>query len=190
MDFSGRTSGGFRRRLASTTDTARTAASLLHADPLGGHGALATSDPTDLDTPLHCEGEWTSDVPIAMGPTIHFTTPSGIDLVNPELLRDFLSTEERRHPLVVAAIEIAWHFELALPEGYTLDALPAGRSVATPAGRFESRYRATDDGRLVVERLLRVERDRYAPEQYPELRAVLLEAIVDLETILTAGVRG
>jgi hypothetical protein len=35
-----------------------------------------------------------------------------------------------------------------------------------------------------------VARDRYAPEQYPDLRAVLLEAIVDLETILTAGVRG
>jgi transglutaminase-like putative cysteine protease len=186
MDFDGRSSGGFRRQLALAGAPEQAADSLLHAGALGGHGDLQTTDPTDLDVPLHCEGEWTSDIPIAMGPEIHFIAPVGIDIVNPQLIRDFLSSSERRYPTLIAAVELTWRYELQLPDGYVFDALPEGRMQVTPAGRFESSYSLTDDGRLLVERLLRIEHDRFRADEYGGLRTILRESVIDMNTILSA----
>jgi len=188
LAFRGRSEGQFRRALALSTDTNEVADTLLHTGLLGGHGELQTTDPTDLETPLRCEGEWTSDIPIAMGPSIHFMTPTGIDPVNVHVVSDFVSTKERRYPVLISAIELAWHYELELPTGFRFDAVPGGREKETAAGRFESRYQLTEDGRLLVDRRLRIERDLYASEQYDALRAILLESIIDRETILSASI--
>ncbi len=187
LDFEGRTSGRLRRTLALAAAPDQAADNLLHAGALGGHGELQTTDPTNLDVPLHCEGEWTSDIPIEVSPQIHFMTPVGIDLVNPQLLRAFLSSEERRYPILIAALEITWDFELQLPAGYRLDTLPRGRSVQNRAGRFESSYRAASESRVIVRRTLRIEQDRFLAEHYADLRAILRAAVIDMQTILSAS---
>jgi hypothetical protein len=84
------------------------------------------------------------------------------------------------------ASDIRWRYELTLPAGYSLETLPDARSRTSSAGLFESTYQIAEDGQLVVERHLRIEHDRYAPEDYDGLRAILMEAMVDIETILTA----
>ena len=191
LDMEGRTSGEFRRGLAETGNAEQSGRGILLAGDLGGHGNFHTSDPSDLDTPLHCEGEWESDIPLSMGSTIRFTTPSGVDPVNAQLLREFVSAEDRRYPLLIAAIEFSWHYELELPEGFQLDELPAGRSKETPAGRYQSAYSISADGRrIVIDRLLRIEDDRFPAERYEELRTVLLEAIIDVQTIMSASLGG
>jgi transglutaminase-like putative cysteine protease len=186
LDFAGRPSGRFRRVLALAATTEQAADDLLSAGPIGGTGALQTSDPSDLDVPLHCEGEWTSDVPLAMGPVLHVVTPTGLDLVNPALLVQFISARERRYPTLIAAIEISWRHQLRPPTGYAFVSLPEGRRARNETGHFESRYELAPDGQLVVERVLRIERDLYPAAQYAALREILLAAATDLSAIATA----
>ena len=152
----------------------------------GGFGAFETTDPLDLDTPLRCEGTWTSDVPVAMGATVHFATPSGIDFANAPFLRKFLSAGERRYPALVAATDIRWNISVELPAGYEFVDLPEDRTLTTSMGRFESTHRLDDAGRLVIERTVRVERDRVAPEEYDEIRQLLLATVADMGSILSA----
>ncbi len=185
LEFTGRPAGRFRRTLALAATTEQAADDLLLATPLGGTGGLRTTDPSDLDVPLRCEGDWTSDVPLGTGPRIHFTTPTGLDLVNPALLVQFLSASERRYPTLIAALSVASRQRVELPPGYAFVALPEGRLTQTAAGRFESRYRV-EDGALVVERTLRIEEDRYPPEQYAALREILIAMSTDLQAIVTA----
>lgn len=190
MHLAGRLAGPVRRILGKAASPGEAADGLLHGEALGGVGAVVSSDPTDLDTPLECGGEWHTEVPIPMGPTIYFAVPTGIEFVNASLIREFLTTHERRYPVLLMATDIRWRHELTMPAGYALDALPAGRSRTTAAGLFESSYQVTSDGKLVVERHLRIERDRFAPGEYDGLRAILLEATIDIETILAASLSG
>ncbi|HZL99977.1 MAG TPA: hypothetical protein VFD43_06970, partial [Planctomycetota bacterium] len=182
----GRPSGRFRKTLALAASTEQAADDLLSATPIGGTGALTTTDPSDLDLPLHCEGEWASDVPLAMGKLIHFATPTGLDLVNPGLLVQFISAEERRYPALVAALEISWRHQVRLPAGYAFVSIPEGRTTRNDAGRFESSYLVGEDGQLVVERTVRIEHDRYPAERYAALREILVAASADLQAIVTA----
>jgi transglutaminase-like putative cysteine protease len=186
----GRLAGPVRRILGKAASPGEAADGLLQAEALGGVGVVVSSDPTDLDTPLECGGGWHTEVPIPMGPSIYFSMPSGIEFVNAALIREFLTTHERRYPVLLMATDIRWRHELTLPAGYTLDTLPVGRSRTTGAGLFESSYQTTSDGRIVIERHLRIERDRYAPEEYDGLRTILLEAMIDIETIMAASLSG
>ncbi|MFT5734481.1 MAG: transglutaminase-like putative cysteine protease [Bradymonadia bacterium] len=190
MDFAGRTSGMVRRTLAATDDATKSAEGFLHAGSLGGHGELNSTEPSDLDMPLHCEGVWVSDIPLSVGRQVHFKTPTGIDIVNPLVLREFLTTQERLQPMWAAAITVSWHFEIDLPDGYTAEAPPIARSKQNGAGRYESRYELSPTGSIVVDRMLRIEQDRYTAEEYPELREILLECAIDIESILTARREG
>lgn len=76
------------------------------------------------------------------------------------------------------AIDKRWRHDITLPTGYAVDSLPSGRSHTTGAGLFESSYQTTNEGRIVIEHRLRIERDRFAPEKYDGLRAILLEAMM------------
>lgn len=186
IDVEGGCSGNFRATLAKSANANLAAEELLHAGVLGGFGDFETTDPADLETPFHGEGTWHSDLPIAMGEEVHFTTPTGIDFLNAGLLREFLTTKKRRYPLLITAIQIEMHFEIELPDGFEYGDLPADRLVENEAGHFTSRYRSDAAGVLKVERHIRIEHDHYAPEHYPALREVLLESAIDLQTILSA----
>lgn len=190
MHLHGRLAGPVRRILGKAASPGEAADGLLHTEALGGVGVVVASDPTDLDTPLECGGEWHTEVPIPMGPTVYFSMPSGIEFVNAALIRAFLTTDERRYPVLLMAADIRWRHELTMPAGYALDTLPTGRSHTTEAGLFESSYHVTSEGRIVIERHLRIERDRFAPAEYDGLRAILLEAMIDIETIMAASLSG
>ena len=189
LGFTGRTSGMLRRTLARSADPHQAADGLLHAGALGGSGNLVTSAPTDLDAPLRCEGTWTGDIPLEMSSTIRFATPDGLDLANAALMRDFLTSEERRYPILIAAIDLEWRHELQLPHGYALDGLPEGRRVQTRAGVYESEYALTDAGHVTIRRHLRIEQDRFPADHAADLRALLLAALMDRQTILSASIR-
>jgi len=186
IELEGRTEGRIRRRIVESSAEGLDGATLLRTDVLGGFGSLETTDPLDLDTPLRCEGTWTSDVPVAMGATVHFATPSGIDFANAPFLREFLSAGERRYPALVAATDIRWSLRVELPEGYEFLEPPEDQVVVTDMGRFSSSHRVDEEGRLVVQRSLRVERDRVAPEEYDEIRRLLLATVADMGVILSA----
>lgn len=186
MELGGRPSGRLRRTLALAASTEQAADDLLAETPRGGYGQLQTTDPSDLDVPLHCTGEWTSDVPVAMGKLIHFTTPTGIDLMNPGLVLQFISANERRYPALIAAIEVSSTHTLSLPKGYAFIEVPESHVTRNAAGQFESRYTLGSDGTLTVERKLRIEHDRYSAEAYPWLREILLACSTDMSRIVSA----
>jgi transglutaminase-like putative cysteine protease len=190
LDFAGRPAGRARRALALAGSTEQLADDLLSGNPAGGSGELRCTDPSDLSVPLRCEGEWSGDVPLAMGTTIHLSTPVGLDRVNSELLLQFVSAAERRTPALVPAVDISWKQTLQAPPGYVFVPPPAGRELRNDAGRFESAYSLGEDGRLTVERRLRLEHDRYPPELYAALREILQVALTDMAAILTAEQSG
>ena len=186
MDFAGRPSGRFRRTLALAASDEQAVDDLLVETPLGGSGELRTSDATDLNVPLHCEGEWTTEIPFAMAAQFSFKTPVGLDMLNLAFLTHFISTRTRQYPTLISAGEASWRQQIKLPAGYTYASVPKGRLVQNDAGRFESHYALTEDGQLVVERTLRIERDRYSADQYAALRQLLLEAAIDFGSTVTA----
>jgi hypothetical protein len=186
LDFAGRPAGRFRRTLALAANVEQPADDLLAGSPFGGRGELVSSDACNLEIPLHCEGSWSSDIPLSFDPRLQFEVPVGLDLLNPALLLSFISDSTRQYPTLIAAIQISSRHQVELPSGFKFVSFPKGRSIKNEAGSFESRYSMNDAGQVAVERELRIEQDRYAPEQYAALREVLLAATIDLEAGLTA----
>lgn len=186
LDVAGPQAGRFRRSLVLAASPEQAADDLLSSTRIGGTGELKTTSPTDLDVPLRATGEWKGDVPLAMGKSLRFATPIGLDLFDPSVLLHAITGKERRHPSLLGAREIAWHHEIQLPAGFAFTALPEGRRAQNAAGRFQSSYVVGADGRLVVERVLRIERDVYPAADYASLREILVTASSDLQTILSA----
>lgn len=186
FEATGRPAGFVRRTLALAGSPDQAADSLLQAAAEGGSGELRTTDPADLHVPLRAEGEWEADFPVEMGENIHVPVPAGIDLVNPAVLRRFITGGDRRYPAVIAAIGIRWTFEVELPDGYRFTRTPSGRSVVNDGASYESRYRVAADGKMHIERVLRIEQDRFSPEEYGLVRDALTAAGADAIDILIA----
>lgn len=186
IEAKGRSSGFVRRVLARTGSAEQRADSLLQATFEGGSGSLRSTDPTDLSVPLRAEGSWESDLGVEMGDAIHFSVPAGIDLVNPSVIRRFVTDTDRRHPVVIAAVEIAWSYDLKLPAGYRFTRTPGNRQVGNDAASFVSRSRLDADDRLHVERTLRIHRDRFSADEYADLRAALNLAGNEARAVVSA----
>ncbi len=185
FEASGRPSGFVRRTfaLAGSPDTA--ADGLLQAAD-GGTGDVSATDPADLETPFRGEARWEADFPVEMADTIHFPVPAGADFANPALIRRFVTAPDRTHPVVVAAVELRWTYDVRLPDEYEYSRTPPPRAVRNDAATYASRYRVEPDGRMRIERTLRVERDRFPAEQYAGLREALIAAGADGNTVLVA----
>lgn len=186
LEFAGRPAGRFRREFARAGTAEEAADELLATTLLGGEGQLRTSPLQDLGTPLTAEADWAAELPLATGGRMRFLLPTGCDPLGIARLLPFVGPEVRRTPLLLPAMTTTSRREVKLPEGYTFAGLPEGRAVQNAAGSYTSSYERTATGSLVVQRTLRIERDRFAPAEYPALRAVLVEACLDLSTVLVA----
>lgn len=185
MHFRGRPSGKFRAVLARAADDATVANDVLLRTPEGGTGDLETTDPADLDTPLRCVGEWTSEQALNMGRVVRFSTPIGLDFANPQQARAYISPSVRRFPLVAGTLGLTWDYTIELPEGYEITDLPGGRAHENSAGTYRSAYRVERDGRVRVQRHLRIRKDVFDPKDYPDLRQLLYETVNDARSILS-----
>jgi transglutaminase-like putative cysteine protease len=177
MLVEGRPAMRLRALLAGDAAPDALAEDLLARTPEGGFGRIESSDPTDLAVPLRCNGVWRAGGVSVSGADAWFTTPVGTDVLSPQRAREFLSHAERRFPVVIGAVRVSWRYAIRVPAGRKVRT-PQGCTLENAVGRFASRYAAGDDGRIVVERELRVARDVVSPEDYPMLR-VLLEAAID-----------
>ncbi|QDU83115.1 Transglutaminase-like superfamily protein [Planctomycetes bacterium Pla163] len=186
MELTGRAAGLFREQLSASPDLEVVADHLLAADPRGGVGELTSTDVADLSRPLVCSGEWRTDVPVLIGTTLHYMVPSGIDFVNAQLVREMLTTRERRYPALVMASHTHWRTEIVLPEGFVHGDVPERVELETAAGRYTSVAEVGPDGVLVIDRELVIASDRFAPGDYAGLRTLLLAVVVDEERILVA----
>jgi len=80
----------------------------------------------------------------------------------------------RRTPLVVpTAWEEQEQIDLALPDGIVPYILPRDVKMVNEVGRLEIRSRYQEEGRLTIERFLRVEKRVVPPSDYPKLRVLL-----------------
>lgn len=172
MDLTGRAASRMRMRLARAADAASAADALLVDAPESGTGSLESSDPSNLSIPLHCTGNWTADVPIAISDEFVASVPAGIDLLTPSRVNSLLSRDDRRFPIVLSALEADWTIELALPPGVRARRLPPDREVENAAGSFHSKYLSTETGLIATRRLV-IAKDRYAPAENAALQQVL-----------------
>jgi hypothetical protein len=178
----GRPAMRLRALLATGLGAEAVAEDLLARSPEGGFGRLATSDPSDLDTPLACRGTWRATGTAAKGPGGFFIVPTGIDFLSPARAHEFLSDGDRRLPIVVGAVSAAWRHTIRAPRAVREGRLPAGTSVSNSVGRYASRYSLGEGGTIAVARDLVIEMDVVAPEEYPLLRQVLEAAVEDART--------
>jgi hypothetical protein len=116
---------------------------------------------------------------------VRFTTPIGIDFANPQLARQYISPAARSFPLVASTVGLAWDYTIELPEGYEITELPTGRAHENSAGTYRSAYRVESDGRLRIQRYLRIGKDVFEAADYPDLRQLLYETVNDARAILS-----
>ena len=76
-------------------------------------------------------------------------------------------------------------YTIELPEGYQIPDLPGGRAHENSAGTYRSAYRVERDGRVRVQRHLRIRKDVFEPSEYPDLRQLLYETVNDARSILS-----
>jgi hypothetical protein len=172
----GRPAVRLRAALAGEASPDELAGELLARSPEGGFGRIESSDPNDLNVPLRCSGTWRTDGVVSVGPDTWFTAPAGLDFVNVQKAREFLSQTERRFPVVVGAVRVTWRHRIRVPAGRSVRH-PERRTVENPVGRFTSRSALEPDGWIVIDRELRIVRDVVGTEDSPHLRA-LLEAVI------------
>jgi|GEM_PF-5707341 len=96
------------------------------------------------------------------------------------------SLGERRHAVIAMASTTTWRTRVALPTGLAHGAPPEPVEKSTAAGRYTARYEVGEDGVLAIERELVIAKDRYAADEYPALRELLLAVLVDEERVLMA----
>lgn len=179
LDFEGRVSQRYRAVMASSSGAVAVADNILLETPEGGTGSLSSTDPTDLDVPFRCQGDWNSPAALEMDPTVFFTTPVGLDFANPHQAHKYISARRRETPLIISAIEISWRFKIELPEGYAISVMPRNRRLRNRAGRYVSEYRQEGPSSLTVTRTLVIAKDVFSPEEYDPLRQLLYETTHD-----------
>lgn len=186
MSFKGRPAAYFREVLATSGRLDDVATDSLLGSPEGGSGEFEfTTDPTDLDTPLRCEASWNTEGAIDMrGDRIQFAVPTGVEFASASRARPFLTGDDRKFPVVVATVEGHWVHTIELASGFTAHELPLPRSVENPCGSYTSRYDLENDGRIRVERRLRLQKDVVMPSGYPRLRDILQAWVQDSRAII------
>jgi hypothetical protein len=183
----GRPAMRLRRLLAGDVDLADLADDALADAPEGGVGSIRSSNPSDLSTPLTFSADWTTQRVVEPGPTCSFTSPVGVDFVNPAKARRLVSESGRRFPVVAAAVGVSWNTSVRLPVGTNATSLPRARSVKNAVGSYTGAYSASSDGTLHVARALRIEKDVVGPEESAQLREILVAALADARSVFVAS---
>jgi transglutaminase-like putative cysteine protease len=182
----GRPAMKLRRVLAGDVDASDLADDVLADTPEGGVGDIRSSNPSDLSTPLSFSAEWTTLRVVEPGPTCSFSSPVGVDFVNPAKSRKLVSESGRRFPIVAAAVGVSWNTNLRLPAGTKATSMPRPRSVKNAVGSYTGAYSASADGTLHVARALRIEKDVVSPEESAQLREILDAALADARSVFVA----
>ncbi len=186
IEVAGRPSGMVREFLVRSGNSDRAADDLMFESSTLATGQLSSTDPSDLSLPLRCEGHYAEDVRVAMGPTIHFALPTGLEIANLTRLRRLYSGTERRFPLVSGAVSVSSTRTIRLPEPYAFAPPPADREIKNAVASYGLHYSLVAPGELRVESRLRLEKDVVSPAEYRELETVLTALAEDLKTILVA----
>jgi len=186
IEVGGRPAGVLREFLVNSGDADRAADDLMFESATFASGQLSSSDPADLSIPLRCEGRFAEEARVAMGPTLHFTIPSGLEAANLTRLRRLYDGAERRFPLVAGAVSVSSTRTIRLPERYAFAPPPAGRELRNAVASYQLTFALASPAELRVETRLRLEKDVVSPAEYRELESVLQAVAEDLRTILVA----
>jgi len=175
-----------RATLANASSRSDLMERLLLSTPEGGFGSFEASDPRDLATPLAVTAHWRSPHGVTLRePETAIAVPDGPDMEPVWRLRRYLSADGvRRTPMLVGATDLSWTTSIALPPGITAARLPADVVLSTAAGHYTARYER-DDRTVRVSRNLVIDRNVFAPGEYPELQRLLYAALDDARSTLT-----
>jgi hypothetical protein len=186
IELRGRPSAKMRELLVAAGTSGAAADDVLLENSAFASGQLRSTDPADLSQPLVCEGTFREDIRVAMGPTVYFPMPAGLEVANPTRLRRLFSGATRRFPLVASALGIETSRVVRVPEGYRFISLPEGREIHTPVAGYGIAFELLAPNRLRVASRVRLERDVFTPDEYRELEKVLAAVAADMRVVLVA----
>jgi len=174
--------GGIARAFKGlvTADPVATARNILARFAEGGSGTLIV-----LDRSLQYKftANWETPNLFQVGDLLSFSLPQGLALFYLNRFQELIASPTRKNPLVLGARTDERTYRLVVPEGYRLLRTPTAIDVSTIAGSYTATY-TTNGTELVVQRKLVLNKDVYAPDEYPAVRELLQKMLQDLRAPL------
>ena len=177
-----------RRMVAHALSPQDLAQDLLAETQEGGSGTVTSSNPRDLDTPFAIQADWRSPHAVALHDGVGYAQlPTGVDLEPASALRGMLSPQgSPTHAFTAGALDFTWHVTWRLPAGISVTRLPPNVDLSNAAGHYVAQY-SQSGGVIEVLRHLTVEKDVFAPEDYPEFDALIQLPLADAREVVGFG---
>ncbi len=182
LKYSGNFNSGYRQYFTSNTPK-QIANKILAGTPEGGAGTLKTNELNNLDVPVKVEAKWNSPHAVDVEDQIYFNTPVGINTINSQWLRRYLTLDKRLYPFIVGARSYNWEYKINIPAGYKIIRQPKNRNFLNTTGSYISSYEQKE-GYIVVKRNLIINKDVYKAEEYPDFQELIHKPINDARSII------
>jgi len=146
----------------------------------GGSGSMKTTSPENLGVPFQVTASWKSPSVSPAGDRMTLgQVPVGFSLLPLAQLRAYAAPESRNFPVAPGAFDAEYHKELVYPSDYQLVLLPQGVSFENAAGSFEANF-SDEGGKIRIELDLKIVKDVYQPDEYPDLKALIQKAVASV----------
>jgi hypothetical protein len=168
---------GFLQQGGSTTELIN---ELAFMNGINGQAVAKSTDPANLDIPVKVEYAWEGlKVAQMSNEELLFQLPSAVDFFPASFFVRFLSSSGvRQYPLIIGAAIYEWDHEIELPVDYVTAKQPLDVNVSNPAGSYAAKY-SMANGKLLVQRTLRLNKNMYMPEEFPDVAMLLIQLIQD-----------
>lgn len=182
LKYLGNFNSSYRRYFASHSPK-QIAHKILAGTPEGGTGNLKTSDLNNLDLPVKVNGKWSSPYAVSVENQIFFNTPIGINTINSQWLRRYITFGKRFYPFIVGASNYNWEYKIKIPSGYKIVRQPDNKDFSNTTGSYKSSYKQGKEY-ILVKRYLVINRDVYNPEEYPAFQDLIYKPINDARSVM------
>ena len=112
-----------------------------------------------------------------------FPVPYPAQFPFPDYFSDKVGLEERTHPLITTPERAEVRTWLKIPEGVRVQ-LRQDVEVKNEVASFETHYTLTEEGEILVVRVLQIDTDELSPEAYPLYKEVISSLLEDAQAIV------
>ena len=116
------------------------------------------------------------------GAMLLFSIPYPAQVPFPDYFADEVGQETRIHPLITWPERVEVQVVITIPEGMKVQ-LPGNVTVENDIGLFTAEYALTEEGKIVVTRVLQVNNAEVSPEKYPLYKEIISAMLEDAQAM-------
>ena len=136
-----------------------------------------------MDLPVTVKGQWRSPYAVSVENQIYLSTPVGINTINSQWLRRYITFGKRFYPFIVGASNYHWEYKINIPTGYKVTRKPGNKDFSNTTGSYKSSYEQ-GDGYILVKRHLIINKDVYTPQEHPAFQDLIYKPINDVRSVM------